>query len=515
MSNVVKKKMELLNSQMVVNQSSDQSHISHRFYLPEGIESIEILFSYSPKLIEYGLVNQELLVKAFEFYDERLMKNRELIKDFSPFKNLLTISIEDPIGFRGNCHRFSLEDSVINVAHKNSTPGVLNREMYSGMWTITVNCHSILSEKCDIQLRVNGIHTREQNKRWFNKALQDVQKIKFNTSKETKATSSKDVTYAWKKSEIHCHTNHSDGFQTVEELVYKAKELEISFLAITDHNTMSATEKIEELEEKYGIHLIRGIEWTTFYGHMLTLGYDHLTAINWSKVGPTSIEESIKEVKNEGAIVGIAHPYQIGSPFCTGCYWEFETLNLDHFDFIEVWNGENPHKSKINKLAFEKWTELLNNGVRISATCGRDWHVTETTKQLAFLHLYLPENATTVDVKRAIKNGNSFISLGPKLEFYAENKCVSGDTISVVNQDSIKVQLGISDYNDSYTIVLDSNLGAVYRKEFMGCINQEVEIQTMFDSQQVTWIRLLIYSTHRDLIAFTNPIYFEVESYEK
>ncbi|MGN4125376.1 CehA/McbA family metallohydrolase [Lysinibacillus sphaericus] len=323
-------------------------------------------------------------------------------------------------------------------------------------------------------------------------------------------TCSKQAAYGWKKSEIHCHTNHSDGFQTVEELVSKAKELDISYLAITDHNTMSATERIEELEKTYGIHLIRGIEWTTFYGHMLTLGYDHLTAINWSNVGPTSIEDSIKEVKKEGAIVGIAHPYQIGAPFCTGCYWEYEMLNLDHYDFIEVWNGEDPHRSKKNKLAFEKWTELLNHGAKIAATCGRDWHRTETTKKLSSLYLYLPDNATTNDVKRAIKNGHSYISIGPKIEMVAEGTCVSGDTISLFNQRSMKVQLGIFEYNDNYTIVLDSNVGAIYRSECEGTFNKEVHVQTVTDTQQITWLRLLIYSSRKELIAFTNPIYVEV-----
>lgn len=507
--------MELLNSQMSVKQSSDQSHISHRFFLPEGIESIEIMFSYSPKLVEYSLENQELIGKAFSFYDEKLLNNRKVVKDFAPFKNLLTISIEDPIGFRGNCHRFSTEHSVINVAEQNSTPGVLNRAMQSGMWTITVNCHCVLSEKCDIQLAVYGLHSSIQSKRWFNKPLKDVQQIKCISTEDGRVTSSKQKSHTWQKSEIHCHTNHSDGLQTVDELVNKAKELGISYLAITDHNTMSATERIQELEDTYGIRLIRGIEWTTFYGHMLTLGYDRLTAINWSNVGPTSIEDSIKKVKKEGAIVGIAHPFQIGSPFCTGCYWEYETKDLDQYDFIEVWNGENPHRSKINKRAFEKWTELLNNGSRIAATCGRDWHVTETTKQLASLYLYLPENATTDDVKRAIKKGNSYISMGPKIEFYAKDNYISGDALKVLEDSSITVQIEVSEYNSLYTIVLDSNLGEIYRKECEGSLHQEVDIKPIMDLQQISWIRLLIYSTRKELIVFTNPIFLEVERYEK
>lgn len=513
MSETLQKKVELLNSQMIVHQSSDQSHISHRFFLPEGIESLTISFSYSPKFVEYGLENQEIVRKAFDFYDDKLVKNKKVVKDFSPFKNLLTISIEDPIGFRGNCHRFHPEGYEIHVSDENSTPGVLNREMKSGMWTITINSHCILSETCDVQLIVHGTQSIHQDKRWYNKPFKDIEKINFTTNKESESPS-KNSAYSWKRSEIHCHTNHSDGVQTVEELVSKAKELNISCLAITDHNTMSATEKLEQLEATYGVKLMRGIEWTTFYGHMLTLGYDQLTAINWSNVGPTSIEESIQEVKKEGAIVGIAHPYQLGSPFCTGCYWEYETLNLDYYDFIEVWNGETPHISRINKAAFETWTELLNQGARIPATCGRDWHVNETSKQLAFLYLYLPENPTIVDMRQAIKRGNSFVSMGPKIEFNAANEYISGDVLSVHNQDQINVQIDISEYNDSYAIVIDSNVGAVYRSDCEGDIRQTVEVKTNIDSQQVNWIRLLVYSDRRELIAFTNPIYFEAETYE-
>lgn len=510
MNECIQKRVELLKSQLVVTQSSDQSHISHRFYLPAGMDALEITFDYSPKLVALGEDNRTQVLQAFDFYNDRLIKNSKIMDGFSTFKNLLTVSIEDPIGFRGNCHRFTEQQETIHVGKEGSTPGVLNREMQSGMWTITISCHCIISEKCHIQLAVHGIQSNAHSKRWFNKPFEQVEKMTVKNSLEENVTSSKQNTYDWKKSEIHSHTNHSDGSQSIEELVNKARELDISYLAVTDHNTMSATENIAELEKAYGVRLIRGIEWTTFYGHMLTLGYDHLTAINWSRVGPNSIEESIKEVKKEGAIVGIAHPYQIGSPFCTGCYWEYDMSDLNHYDFLEVWNGEDPHRSKINKLAFDKWTELLNHGAKIGATYGRDWHQTETTKQVAALYLYLPEQATLYDIKRAIKNGHSYISMGPRINMYANEHCISGDTISLSEKRSMMLDFEITEYNDSYTIVLDSNIGAIYRHECTGAINKKIKVEKTFGRQHLTWLRLLIYSSRKELIAFTNPIYIEV-----
>ena len=68
--------------------------------------------------------------------------------------------------------------------------------------------------------------------------------------------------------ELHCHTIHSDGDFTPKSLQQAAKENELSLIALTDHNTFSGA---KELNGDI-IPFIKGIEWTTYFGHMLVLG---------------------------------------------------------------------------------------------------------------------------------------------------------------------------------------------------------------------------------------------------
>ena len=72
--------------------------------------------------------------------------------------------------------------------------------------------------------------------------------------------------------ELHCHTCHSDGSFTPEELILAAKQRGLSGIALTDHNTAAGVKEAVVYGKKYGILVIPGIEWTTFYGHITVLG---------------------------------------------------------------------------------------------------------------------------------------------------------------------------------------------------------------------------------------------------
>ena len=60
--------------------------------------------------------------------------------------------------------------------------------------------------------------------------------------------------------ELHCHTLHSDGDFSVKELQEAAKENHLSLIALTDHNTMSGWDELDDSV----VPAIRGIEWTTY-----------------------------------------------------------------------------------------------------------------------------------------------------------------------------------------------------------------------------------------------------------
>lgn len=65
--------------------------------------------------------------------------------------------------------------------------------------------------------------------------------------------------------DLHCHTNFSDGSESVEEVLKLAEKNKLSYLSITDHNTCKAYEKMENLDIKkyYSGKIIRGIELNT------------------------------------------------------------------------------------------------------------------------------------------------------------------------------------------------------------------------------------------------------------
>ena len=164
--------------------------------------------------------------------------------------------------------------------------------------------------------------------------------------------------------------------------------------------------------------VIPGIEWTTFLGNMLVIGSKQM--IDWRKADRDTIDSRISEIKGSGGIVGIAHPFSIGSPICTGCRWEFQVKDYDNVDFIELWNRVNPDESFRSRLAYEMWTDLLKKGHRISCSAGRDWRRIESEMDNTALTYIGLQELTEDGVKESLENGNFYITLGPRLQMQIE-----------------------------------------------------------------------------------------------
>ena len=65
-------------------------------------------------------------------------------------------------------------------------------------------------------------------------------------------------------SDLHTHTNYSDGSLSPEELLAAAKALKLTYLGITDHDTVDGIVHLYEagLYPNKGIHIIPGIEFS-------------------------------------------------------------------------------------------------------------------------------------------------------------------------------------------------------------------------------------------------------------
>lgn len=218
--------------------------------------------------------------------------------------------------------------------------------------------------------------------------------------------------------ELHAHTKHSDGQFSTAELIEAAEHFGYDMLTITDHNTTAPYEEwqhvLSKKAETSSLMVMPGIEWTTYFGHMLVIGSDEL--IDWRDAKIDTIDDSIKKIKAAAGIVGIAHPFAVGSPICTGCHWDFEVRDWDQVDFIEVWNRTNPQDSPASKKAYDHWIVLLQKGHRLSCTAGRDWHrIEEKQQNMALTYIGLTDMSVK-GIKNSLARGNLYMTLGPRIE---------------------------------------------------------------------------------------------------
>ena len=177
----------------------------------------------------------------------------------------------------------------------------------------------------------------------------------------------------FKRLELHNHTVESDGSLTCQELTEYLAADHVDAFAITDHNTTSGQKKIEQLlEEKYyPISLIRGMEYTTYFGHILCLNLAKY--VPWNSIDQHRPELLFEAAREKGALVGIAHPFSYGDPFARGCRFEMTISDYSKVDFIEIFNNpESLHE--VNERGTNLWMSLIFSGYQITATSGMDLH---------------------------------------------------------------------------------------------------------------------------------------------
>lgn len=177
----------------------------------------------------------------------------------------------------------------------------------------------------------------------------------------------------FKRLELHNHTVESDGSLTCQELTEYLAAGHVDAFAITDHNTTSGQKKIEQLleEKHYPISLIRGMEYTTYFGHILCLNLSKY--VPWNSIDQHRPELLFEAAREKGALVGIAHPFSYGDPFARGCRFEMTISDYSKVDFIEIFNNPEP-LHEVNERGTNLWMSLIFSGYQITATSGMDLH---------------------------------------------------------------------------------------------------------------------------------------------
>lgn len=321
----------------------------------------------------------------------------------------------------------------------------------------------------------------------------------------------------WYPCELHCHTRHSDGKFTVDELLNTAKAYGFSGIALTDHNTVSGWNEITEQKQKAAVAVLKGIEWTTFFGHMLVTDCEKF--VDWRDAVPDNIDMKIAEVKSHGGMVGIAHPYELGSPMCTGCFWDYHVTKWENVDYIEVWSKPFPASKSANERAMKLWTELLDRGYHLAATYGKDWHgAVDETEPCGCTYIGTENNSLSSDeIKKAVQNGRTAVTMGPKVtmcavqngkEFDLGDILETGDTefrISV-DESSLRNMWERFNINVKYIRLVSNQNQTVFETKYRG---EDAEISL---NATIGWYRAEIFGTVGEkeyMLGFTSPLYFD------
>ncbi len=505
---------EIFNTVVTLRPEDSKTNISVDFQLDRNFAGLKISCSYQPKNIEDVELAEALINEALEKYVPS--QHREKWggwERYLPLTNLVTLSLDYEGSYLGCAHRHSNEQ-VHYISELFSSPGFIKSKAAKGRWQAVINVHSVSSPTVPYSISIFGLEKDDE-------LPIDKEAIEFKTPISVKTfenVSTSDVVF--KAFELHTHTLNSDGQFTVEELCKNAIAYEYDGIALTDHNTMAGWQGLTPLLAAATLPVIKGIEWTTYFGHMLVLGATEY--VDWRQAVPDTIDQHIKKIREVGGVVGIAHPFTVGSPLCTGCNWAFNVSKWENVNYIEVWSKPYPMTHFENPMSFDFWTELLNKGYKIAATSGRDWHGPDKERvHTASTYLGIEGKLDSESAVDAIREGRTYVTAGPAMDIKLEigsRTFIIGDTapqgygLLKVAIDE-KARRGVWEGFNIKPKTIQLTLNGINQRTLKyeqvahgGAVHFNEEFQK-------GWIRIEVYGDYLDredtLLAFSSPIYIE------
>jgi hypothetical protein len=137
---------------------------------------------------------------------------------------------------------------------------------------------------------------------------------------------------AWYRGDCHLHSWHSDGRRTPQEIAALARSAGLDFINSSDHNTHASHAHWAPAAGD-DLLILLGEEVTTRNGHVLALGTDPGTFVDWRyRARDNRFGHFARQIRRAGGLVVPAHPHGM----CVGCAWKF---GFGEADAVEVWGG--------------------------------------------------------------------------------------------------------------------------------------------------------------------------------
>jgi hypothetical protein len=320
----------------------------------------------------------------------------------------------------------------------------------------------------------------------------------------------------WYRGDFHLHTTSSDGHYSPNTLVRLALAEGLDFFAITDHNSIGSFGKFSD---ELGLLVIPGIEVTLAEGHWNVFGIhdqpDWLSKVCvWDKLLHMkdlsgSISDFMSQIAQSGMLNSIDHP--LLKP------WEWQDGNtlLKYVHCLEIWNDPLwPDNAQANPAAVDMWTRWLNEGFRVTAIGGSDFHFLPGEISgypgewpgLPVTYVYAKE-LSSIAILDSIRHGKAYISMGPRIHFEAtcgEYKGDLGTDFGIV-QGKLVIHININGVPEgSCASLLKNGKGIAHFP-----LDEE---QTAYQFEDILdgntcWYRLDVADQNGQILAVTNPVF--------
>ncbi len=442
----------------ILTNQDQKKNIPFPVQVPPGTRSLSIRIAYAPHTVE-------------------------------EINNLLTLTVLDPAGFRGAFHRHA-EATKIVIQDISASPGFFPGPLQPGEWTILVDVHLVMpGTPLRMELEVTGADQIDP----------DIPSIPPGGAPVARPKRGP----GWYRGDLHTHTVHSDGGWDVADLIAFALANHLDFLALTDHNTVSGLPALERLCPE-DLLPICGMELTTFWGHALALGRREW--VDWRiEAGKREMAQIAAEVEAQGGLFVIAHPEAIGDPYCTGCRWLFQDVYPGPARVVEVWNDRWSSASR-NDAGLELAFEWMNRGLRMALTAGTDRHHLHDPIAGQAYNLVYAEELTEAAILQAIRLGHVILSGGSALAMTARaagQDLIPGDSCQAQAGGTIRISAEWGDCPPGSRLELI--VDGVKHETTTG----ESPAQWDLPGGQTGWALLTLRDPDGEMLALTNPIYFD------
>src|SRR3989338_8905579 len=162
------------------------------------------------------------------------------------------------------------------------------------------------------------------------------------------------------KYDLHTHTCYSKCSNLKPEVLLKiAKERGLDGIAVTDHNTIEGALKAKKLSKDKEFEVIVGDEVRTNYGDVLAYYLQ-------KEIKFRELFSVIDEVKAQGGLIAIAHPFRISVNPTLKFRYPLEKIK-NKIDAIECFNARMlpGNNNKADKMS---------NKLNVAKTAGSDAH---------------------------------------------------------------------------------------------------------------------------------------------